>query len=349
MNRTEIFPMNNRPISDYAVFTQAGAAKAPERIAWIGIKCPNPLGVFDTAGNAAEMLLDLFRFSVGSRMHGAAGGFVVKGGSYRKSRSEILPGRREEMPFFLDDGVFLSSDLGFRVVLSGIVTPQTRSRSLRRDWAMFSQQQEKEMVASVRKDDLPDPKRGDKLAAGLARMSDKAAGTEEKRELRSAVEYIKQVNPALARVAAKTIDALIWEALFAEESIVNYTSLQDELEEELLMLKNLRTQPLPEADIEALNRDIPIIGQQIENCRSSVDFWLKTYIAAVKSSQEFDERAIDAQLNLMIPDTGMDESVRLGFSSRLLVFRDHVSQYRSAPGRIKPEVILEDIVETLSP
>jgi len=106
----------------------------PEKLAWIGSRCANPLGLFDTAGNAAEMLMDLFRFSIDSRLHGAAGGFLVKGGSYRKRISEIMPGRREEMPYFLKDGAFRSTDLGFRVVLSGIVNPHNRNDILRQQW-----------------------------------------------------------------------------------------------------------------------------------------------------------------------------------------------------------------------
>ena len=85
INQEEFFPLNGQPYSDYAVFTEPGAAKPPEKLAWIGSKCSNPVGLFDTAGNAAEMVLDPFRFSLGFRLHGATGGFIAKGGSYRRS------------------------------------------------------------------------------------------------------------------------------------------------------------------------------------------------------------------------------------------------------------------------
>ena len=129
-NEEEFFPLDGRPLADYAVFTDGEAAKPQERLAWIGTKCPNPLGLFDTAGNAAEMVLEPFHFSLGYRLHGAAGGFIIKGGSFRKSLVEIMPGRREEQPFFLNDGAFRSADIGFRVVLSGILTSQDRWRVL---------------------------------------------------------------------------------------------------------------------------------------------------------------------------------------------------------------------------
>ena len=140
-HREDFFPLRNRTYSDYAVYTGADAAKPTEKLAWIGSKCANPLGLFDTAGNAAEMSFDLFRFSIDSRLHGSAGGFLVKGGSYRKRISEILPGRREEMPFFLKGGAFRSTDLGFRIVLSGIVNPHNRNDAMRRQWAAASRTQ----------------------------------------------------------------------------------------------------------------------------------------------------------------------------------------------------------------
>ena len=134
MNDKEFFPLNNRPLSDYAVFTDNNVVRSPDNLAWVGSKCPNSLGIFDMAGNAAEMVFDPFRFSLGSRMHGAAGGFVTKGGSYRKRRAEITPGRREEMPFYLADGAFRSTDLGFRIALSAILTPYDRKGQLEEEW-----------------------------------------------------------------------------------------------------------------------------------------------------------------------------------------------------------------------
>jgi hypothetical protein len=141
LNHEAFFPLKNRNLSDYAVYTEANAPKPPEKLAWIGSRCCNPLGLFDTAGNASEMVLEPFRFSLGTRLHGAAGGFLIKGGSYLQGRTEILPGRREEMPYFLEDGAFRSNDVGFRVVLSAIVTPAERLPALTKQWSRFARPQ----------------------------------------------------------------------------------------------------------------------------------------------------------------------------------------------------------------
>ena len=122
--RDDFFPMaDGTQIRDYAVYQVEKTSHGAENLAKVGSRRPNPLGLYDTAGNAAEMTIDTFRFSVGGRLLGSAGGFVRKGGSFLSGVEEISPGRREEMPFFQKDGAFKSRDLGFRPVISGINTP----------------------------------------------------------------------------------------------------------------------------------------------------------------------------------------------------------------------------------
>ena len=104
MNHEEFFPLNNRHYSDFAVYTRTGAAKPPEKLAWIGTKCPNPLGLFDTAGNVAEIMLDPFRYFTGSRLHGATGGFVLKGGSYSQKPCRDNAGKTRGDAFFSGPG-----------------------------------------------------------------------------------------------------------------------------------------------------------------------------------------------------------------------------------------------------
>ena len=108
---------------DYAVYQVPGTSHRAEDTVRIGSLAPNPLGLYDTAGNVAEMTMDGFRFSVGGKLHGSAGGFVRKGGSFLSGEEEIMPGRREEAPFFMQDGPMKARDLGFRPVVSGINTP----------------------------------------------------------------------------------------------------------------------------------------------------------------------------------------------------------------------------------
>ena len=106
-----------KSMSDYAVFGTTAPAPA-------GSKEPNPLGLYDTAGNVAEMTLDAFRFTSGGRLQGSAGGFVRKGGSFAEKEQELYPGSREEFALFTKKGSTKAADLGFRPVISGINTPE---------------------------------------------------------------------------------------------------------------------------------------------------------------------------------------------------------------------------------
>jgi formylglycine-generating enzyme required for sulfatase activity len=129
-----LFPLNNLPLSDYGLFHDgvSAAAASPSRI---GRYRPNPLGVYDTVGNVAEMTSDFFKMSVGGRLHGATGGFVRKGGSFRADSADILPGRRVEVPLFVREGPSVSTDLGFRLSLSAMAAPGgSRFKELAAEW-----------------------------------------------------------------------------------------------------------------------------------------------------------------------------------------------------------------------
>lgn len=94
-------PMNLKP-QNYAIF---GASQP----AAIGARMPDDLGLHDMRGNVAELTQDGFRFTITdavggnrvNRLHGAEGGLVIKGGSFRNSDPEELkPYRREEARMF---------------------------------------------------------------------------------------------------------------------------------------------------------------------------------------------------------------------------------------------------------
>jgi formylglycine-generating enzyme required for sulfatase activity len=344
MNQNEFFPLKSRPLSDYALYTRAGAAKPPEKIAWIGTKCPNPLGLYDTAGNAAEMMLDPFRFSIGSRLHGATGGFVAKGGSYRKSRAEIMPGRREEMPFFLEDGAFRSTELGLRVVLSGIVTPQNRSKKLRQAWAEISGENRRFRSLAEPSQSKLDLDQSKSVIAEIERLAAATDDKAEKQKYLSISEYLKHFNYVFAKKEAEEIDALIWEALFLSESIVQYSTQHRLVQQNLEMLKNLKTQRIPEAEIESVDRNISTLTDKIHNIDAVIDYLVKSYIGGIQKSQEFSDDAIERQLNLIILNRKLEQNLRMSLNGKLNLFRDHISLFKKMPESVQKNDIVKDIV-----
>lgn len=125
----DFFPYEeDKKIDDYAVFNNGQPLSGPVQI---GSRNPNPLGLYDTAGNVGEMVDGFFRMSVADmsggaalrRLHGAAGGILTKGGGYRSNQFQILPGTRDEMPLYTISGPGKRSDLGFRVILASINFP----------------------------------------------------------------------------------------------------------------------------------------------------------------------------------------------------------------------------------
>lgn len=128
----DFFPAEDgKTSSDYGIYNQGTALSKP---APIGSRHPNPLGIYDTAGNVSEMVDGFFRMSIVDmrdgkaerRLHGAAGGILTKGGSYRSDESQILPGWRDETPLYTADGPGKSNELGLRLVLAGLNFPNAQ-------------------------------------------------------------------------------------------------------------------------------------------------------------------------------------------------------------------------------
>ena len=101
----------------------------------IGTVEPNPLGIHDILGNAAEMVLTPFRLNAVSHLHGQAGGFVRRGGSFRTPPEEIRTSHRDEYPPVDQHGVRREKTTGFRLVLvSPVLTSLESVQMTRTAW-----------------------------------------------------------------------------------------------------------------------------------------------------------------------------------------------------------------------
>ncbi len=336
-NREDFFPLKNLTYSDYAVYTGADAAKPTEKLAWIGSRCANPLGLFDTAGNAAEMLIDFFRFSIDSRLHGAAGGFLVKGGSYRKGISEIMPGRREEMPFFLKDGAFRSTDLGFRVVLSGIVNPSDRNNALRQQWLEVSRPERGPVDAIVLNP-------GRDMVGEIERLIAHTKDEVDQKNLFLIKEFIRKSSAEIADQKAEAFEAVIWKALFAAESINKFAFQCKQMTNEYEELKMLATQALPESEMESLKSNLTKLGEQIRSCNAAVDYFVHAYLDSIAKSHEFSKNTIDRQFNVLFQSPRLAEKYKMNLESQLDIIKKHITLYLNHPDEINFAIIKEDIV-----
>ena len=84
-----------------------------------GLKKPNPLGIYDIYGNAAEMMQENFRERFEGKEVGPYGGIVIRGGSIYSTKSGIYSAARAERALRTVDGTpNASKDLGVRFILT---------------------------------------------------------------------------------------------------------------------------------------------------------------------------------------------------------------------------------------
>ena len=75
------------------------------------------------------------------RLHGAAGGTLCKGGSYRSTADTVRPGWRDEVPLYTAQGPSRPADLGLRLVLAGLNIPNAQRLQTLKEENRHPQQQ----------------------------------------------------------------------------------------------------------------------------------------------------------------------------------------------------------------
>jgi len=344
LNGEAFFPLNNRPYTDFAVFSGQDAAKPPQKLARIGSKCANPLGLFDTAGNAAEMVLDPFHFSIGSRLHGAAGGFIIKGGSFHKSLFEIMPGRREEQPLFLGDGAFRSRDVGFRVVLSGILTPQDRKERLDREWANLAVQQNsgqasaKFSASRIEIDKSKDP------ITEIDRVVANSTDEIEKKNFLFLREVLKQKNILLKEQETETVKGIIHSALFTAESLQKYAIRRKIALNELSKLEKMKDETFSQPILDLAESGIAKAKETIRLLDSAIDLFLKFYLNRIREAQLYPEELFTKHADAISQELSLEQGFNRGLKNMLNLFKSHVALYKRNAGNINQQEIQSDLI-----
>ena len=344
INTEPFFPLGGRSISDFAVYADMEAAKPQEKLAWIGTKCPNPLGLYDTAGNAAEMMLEPFHFSLGYRLHGAAGGFVLKGGSFRKSRFEIMPGRREEQPFFLGDGAFRSADIGFRVVLSGILTPLDRRDKFNRQWADLSAQKSRAVKTESLTESVNSTESSGDSPAGVDLLwaaSNEESGPEDSGTLRKALEHNLEL---LKRQQAEAVKGSIRSAILIAESLQEYAARRKVVINGNLNLERMKKETTSPALIASLENGIARAEESIRSLDIAIDHFANYYLERIRECRHYPADLFERQLDIILEELHPDEDFMRSLRGRVDLIRKHVALSRERAGDISPERIQKDIL-----
>jgi formylglycine-generating enzyme required for sulfatase activity len=325
LRQEDFFPLAaSGTYSDYAVFRPEGAGHIVDTPQPLGSRLPNPLGLYDTAGNAAEMTMDTFHFSLGGRLHGSAGGFVRKGGSYLSGQGEIMPGRREEVAFFQAQGATQARDLGFRLVMSGINTPAgDRPTELEQEWRRAG---EGPLLLAQGANPLEELDR-------MARHTNNPAVKENLQRLRS---LIKDNNIALERQSALAAEGLIQTSLFMVETVRSYAlrhkMLIHEQTRSELEFKEARQRLGGRVDDATKRRyedTIATLGKGREEMVRSLNSAVSFYRAKVEeilnfSEEMFSEKLTLTKAELAEEDNALSRNMRQSFA----VYQEHAQLIR---------------------
>jgi len=312
------------PLSDYAVFNQvAGGTGQAARLMPIGTKLPNPIGMFDVIGNAAQMVQESFQLVHAGRRQGTYGGFVVKGGNYLEGEGTLFTGMRREYPLFAADGTEQSNETtGFRVAVGALSAPRSRYKEL------FSQWQQEGRLASLTDaiDDAQDPtKRLDGIIS---------ASTDPKlqAELGLVNEELKRNVSLIARQREEAAGNLIQSAALVAETVNNYNI-------RLTNLKKSRQQAVDAKDEAAAK----LFAGAIENGTSALDGAVAIYIDNLATATRYTDAVIQAQFQRVKEELNRKPVLGNSLVARATLFVRHVGDYRKQQ-RADPAAILKALL-----
>lgn len=312
------------PLGDWAVFNQvAGGTGQAARLMPIGTKLPNPIGLFDVIGNAAEMVQESFQLVHSGRRQGAYGGFVVKGGNYLEGEGTLFTGMRREYPLFAADGTEQSNETtGFRVAVGALSAPRSRYKEL------FAQWQKEGRLASLTDaiDDAQDPtKRLDSIIAASVDPRLQA-------ELGLVNEELKRNVSLIAQQREEAAGNLIQSAALVAETVNNYNI-------RLTNLQNSR-QAAVDAKDEA---SAQLFATAIDNGRSALDGAVAIYIDNLATGTRYTDAVIQAQFQRIKEELERKPVLGKSLVARATLFVRHVGDYRQQK-RADPAAILKELL-----
>lgn len=239
------------------------------------MKRPNPLGLFDVIGNAAEMVQESFQLVHAGRRQGTYGGFVVKGGNYLEGEMTLFTGMRREYPLFAADGSEQRNETtGFRVAIGALSAPRSRYPEL------FAQWQKEGRLAALTDaiDDAQDPTK--QLDGIIAATRD----PQMQAQLAQINEELKRNVSLIARQREEAAGNLIQSAALVAETINNYNI-------RLTNLKKDREKAVAARD----QATAQLYAGAIANGRSALDGALAIYIDNLATGTRYTDAVIQAQ------------------------------------------------------
>lgn len=316
------------PLGDWAVFNQvAGGTGQAARLMPVGTRQPNPIGLFDVIGNAAEMVQESFQLVHAGRRHGSYGGFIAKGGNYLEGEGTLFTGMRREYPLFAADGSEQRNETtGLRIAIGALSAPRSRYKEL------FEQWQKEGRLASLTDaiNDAEDPtKRLDSIIAASADPKLQA-------ELGRVNEELKRNVSLIARQREEAAGNLIQSSALVAETISNYN----------IRLTNLRNsqQLATDGNDHASAR---LFAAAIRNGTSALDGAVAIYLDNLATGTRYTDAVIRAQFQRVREDLIRKPVLGKSLVARATLFVSHVEHYRQQ-NRADPQKILKELLASAS-
>lgn len=317
------------PLGDWAVYNQvSGGTGQAARLMPIGTRQPNPIGLFDVLGNAAEMVQESFQMVHAGRLQGAYGGFVVKGGNYLEGEGTLFTGMRREYPLFAPDGTEQRNETtGFRVAIGALSAPRSRYQEL------FEQWKKEGRLAGLTDaiDETQDPTQ--RLDGIIAATTD----PQLQAQLGTINEELKRNVSLIARQREEAAGNLIQSSALVAETINNYN----------IRLTNLRkNQQQAEQAKDAATAKL--FGVAIQNGSSALDGAVAIYIDNLATGTRYTDAVIQAQFQRIKEELNRKPVIGKSLVTRATLFVRHVSQYRQQQ-RADPAAILKELLASAVP
>lgn len=301
-------------LSDYAHYQAPGQGRGKLRP--VGIRNPNPLGLFDIYGNAEELMLEPYRLNAIGRVHGQPGGLVTRGGSIDTEDAGIYTAQRREYPMFTPAGgtALIGTFFGIRPVISAHIVSDASYDAIQKGWVT-----EADRV----------PEGGTDPLSALATMLDAEVDPRRKESLSALQLEFRLVQEAAEQSLAQA----------AKSTLLSGAAFVDTLTEDSAEITRLHSAALSLRDLA-----IVAIGDQragymqqwsdtnarIERLRASLRTYLLSYRSALETlTNDIDPDQLNAAFETLSHDlAGSEQSELLG---HLTNFWSDLSQYAASP------------------
>lgn len=311
-------------LADFAHFQAAGQGRGKLRP--VGLRAPNPVGLFDIYGNAEELMLEPFRLNAVGRRHGQAGGVVTRGGSIDTTAENIYSAQRREYPMFNPrSGMAQNGDFfGLRPVIGTHIVTDAGYDTIRDGW-----------LAKVATDE--DAQSEEPLVALAALLEDEIDPRRKQAltDLQLSFRVSREAAESSTRQAAKS--TLISGAAFVETLIDDTRAIQQldlsirALRDQAAVAVGTQRQQL----ITNFRRSLERLGQ----LRAGQSTYLLSYRSALETlTSDVDAELLDSAYQTLSQD--LIEAEQVQFLEMLRLFWRDLEQYRGQPDMGQQDLLM---------